>query len=75
MGYASIKVHVPVPGTYQLNVTFAPYWHTRNGCLTRAPDGMTQVTVHRTGTVWITFAVTATRALEAMVGTQPEPCR
>jgi hypothetical protein len=36
---------------------------------------MTQVTVHRTGTVWIRFAVTATRALEAMVGTQPEPCR
>jgi hypothetical protein len=75
LGYSSIKLHVPVPGTYRLNVTYAPYWHTRKGCLTETPDGMTQLTVRRTGTVSIRFAVTATRALEAMVGTQPEPCR
>jgi len=55
-------------------VTYAPYWHTRAGCLTRAPDGMTELTVRRTGIVALHFAVTATRALEAMVGTQPEPC-
>jgi hypothetical protein len=75
LGYSSIKLHVPLPGTYLLNVTYAPYWHTREGCLTRTPDGMTQLTVRRTGTVSIRFAVTATRALEAVVGTQPEPCR
>jgi hypothetical protein len=75
LGYSSIRLHVPTPGTYRLNVTYAPYWHTRAGCLTRTPDGMTQLTVHRTGTVAIRFAVTATRALEAMVGTQPEPCK
>ena len=73
LGYSTIKLHVPVPGTYRLNVTYAPYWHTRKGCLTRAPDGMTQLTVRRTGTVSIRFAVTATRALEAVVGSQPEP--
>ena len=60
--------------TYRLNVTYAPYWHTQKGCLTRAPDGMTQLNARRTGTVWIQFAVTATRALEAIAGTQPEPC-
>jgi hypothetical protein len=74
LGYASIRLAIPVEGTYRLNVTYAPYWHTRAGCLTRAPDSMTQLTVRRTGIVSIQFAVTATRALEAVVGTQPEPC-
>jgi hypothetical protein len=75
LGYTSIKLAVPVQGKYLLNVTYAPYWHTQAGCLTRAPDGMTQLTVWRAGVVSLRFAVTATRALEAMVGTQPEPCR
>jgi hypothetical protein len=35
---------------------------------------MTDLTVRRTGIVSLQFAVTATRALEAMVGTQPDPC-
>jgi hypothetical protein len=74
LGYASIKLAVPVEGKYRLNVTYAPYWHTPAGCLTRAPDGMTELTVRRTGIVSLQFAVTATRAIEAMVGTQPEPC-
>jgi hypothetical protein len=74
LGYTSIKLAVPVKGTYRLNVTYAPYWHTRAGCLTETPDGMTQLTVRRTGIVSLRFAVTATRALEAVVGTQPEPC-
>ena len=56
-------------------MTYAPYWHTQAGCLTKSPDGMTELTTRRTGVVTIRFAVTATRALEAMVGTQPEPCR
>jgi hypothetical protein len=75
LGYASIKLIVPVPGRYRLNVTYAPYWHTKAGCLTRAPNGMTELVVRRTGIVSVRFAVTVTRALEAMVGTQPEPCR
>jgi hypothetical protein len=74
LGYATIRLAIPVEGKYRLNVTYAPYWHTRDGCLTRAPDGMTELTVRRTGIVSLRFAVTATRALEAMVGTQPEPC-
>jgi hypothetical protein len=74
LGYTSITLAVPVEGKYLLNVTYAPYWHTRAGCLTQAPDGMTELTVRRTGIVSLRFAVTATRALEAMVGTQPEPC-
>jgi hypothetical protein len=74
LGYSSIKLAVPAEGNYRLNVTYAPYWHTRAGCLTSTPDGMTELTVRRTGIVTLQFAVTATRALEALVGTQPEPC-
>ena len=75
LGYTSIKLNVPEPGRYRLNVTYAPYWHTQAGCLTKNSDGMTELTTRRTGVVTIRFAVTATRALEAMVGTQPEPCQ
>ncbi|MDQ2967002.1 MAG: hypothetical protein M3R37_01620 [Actinomycetota bacterium] len=74
LGYTSIKLAVPAKGTYRLNVTYAPYWHTRAGCLTETPDGMTELSVRRTGVVTLHFAVTAARALEAMVGTQAEPC-
>ena len=74
LGYSSIKLAVPVEGKYRLNVTYAPYWHTRAGCLTRTPDGMTELTVRRTGIVKLHFAVTATRALEAIAGTQPDTC-
>jgi hypothetical protein len=35
---------------------------------------MTELTVRRTGIVSLQFAVTATRALETLVGTQPDPC-
>jgi hypothetical protein len=74
LGYSSIELAIPVAGKYRLNVTYAPYWHTQAGCLTRAPDGMTELTARRTGTVTLRFAVTASRALEAIAGTQPEPC-
>ncbi|MDX6414055.1 MAG: hypothetical protein QOH23_1465, partial [Gaiellaceae bacterium] len=56
------------PGTYRLNVSFAPYWHTKAGCLQPSADGMTKLTVRRPGVVTLGFAVTATRALAAIVG-------
>jgi hypothetical protein len=68
LGYASMKIEVPVTGTYRLEVSFAPYWHTAAGCLSRSADGMTDLTVDRPGIVRLRFDVTARRALAAMVG-------
>jgi hypothetical protein len=68
LDYDSIRISVPARGTYRLNVSFAPYWHTKAGCLRPSADGMTELTVRRPGIVTLGFAVTATRALAAIVG-------
>ena len=71
---ASIRLAVPRPGTYNLGVMYAPYWHTSAGCVARASDGMTRLLVHEPGTVVLSFQVTASRALAALTGDAPE-CR
>jgi hypothetical protein len=74
LGYTSIRISAPVAGTYRLGVTYAPYWHTPAGCLRPSADGMTELTVRRPGIVSLRFAVTARRALAAMVGDNSD-CR
>jgi hypothetical protein len=68
LGYSSIRLRVPAPGIYRLNVTYAPYWHTPSGCLSPTPDGMSELMVTRPGVVSLRFGVTAGRALKAIVG-------
>lgn len=72
LGYSSIRLRVPTPGIYRLNVTYAPYWHTPSGCLSPTKDGMSQLTVIRQGIVSLHFNVTAGRALKALVGDASE---
>jgi hypothetical protein len=74
LGYSSIRLQVPAPGTYSLNVTYAPYWHTPSGCLGPASDGMSELTVTRPGPVVLTFVVTAGRVLRTLVGEAPASC-
>src|SRR5205823_79874 len=57
LGYASIRLRVPAPGVYRLNVTYAPYWHTPSGCLSPTADGMSELTVTRPGVVSLHFGV------------------
>jgi hypothetical protein len=68
LGYSSIRLRVPAPGSYRLNITYAPYWHTPSGCLSPTKDGMSELTVIRPGIVSLHFGVTAARALKALVG-------
>ena len=74
LGYTSMRLAVPRRGTYTLGVTYSPYWHTQSGCVQQLPDGMTKLTVHRPGTVLLHFAVTASRALEAIEGDAVRAC-
>jgi hypothetical protein len=69
---ASIRLQVPRPGTYRLGVWYAPYWHTSAGCVTRTPDGMTELVVRQPGTILLRFGVTAGRALDALTGAAPD---
>ena len=69
-----MRLAVPRRGTYTLGVTYSPYWHTQSGCVQQLPDGMTKLTVHRPGTVLLHFAVTASRALEAIEGDAVRAC-
>jgi hypothetical protein len=75
LGYASIKIKVPVPGNYRLGITYAPYWQTDGGCVSPTADGMTRLTARRAGVLSLRFTVTPTSALEAMVGHKPRQCR
>jgi len=74
LGYASMRLAVPRRGTYTRGVTYAPYWHTQSGCVQKLPDGMMKVTVRRPGTILLHFAVTASRALEALAGEAEPAC-
>jgi hypothetical protein len=74
LGYSSIRLRVPAAGTYQLNVTYAPYWHTPAGCLAPTLDGMSELTVVRPGIVSLRFGVTAGRALRTLVGEESQTC-
>jgi hypothetical protein len=75
LGYSSIRLSVPEPGRYRLNITYAPYWHSPSGCLRQTPDGMSELTVSRPGIVSLRFGVTAGRALRTLVGEEPGACR
>ena len=75
LGYSSIRLRVPAPGIYRLNVTYAPYWHTPSGCLAPASDGMSELTVVRPGIVSLRFGFTAGRALRALVGEASDSCQ
>src|SRR5436190_1327976 len=74
LGYTTIALQVPRPGTYRLAVTYTPYWESQTACLTRAPDGMTRLVVQHRGLVLLHFAVTPRRALDTIAGRDPEPC-
>jgi len=74
VGYASIRLAVPRRGTYNLGVTYAPYWRTTAGCVQSRPNGMMKITVHQPGIVLLRFAVTATSALEAIAGDRTGDC-
>jgi hypothetical protein len=68
LGYTSLTITVPRPGTYGVNISYSPYWHTIGGCFRETQDGMTQFQARRAGVFVLRFAVTATRALDAVVG-------
>ncbi|TMK33513.1 MAG: hypothetical protein E6G32_02675 [Actinobacteria bacterium] len=66
-----LSIHVAAAGRYRVAVKFSPYWRTFEGCVSRAPDGMTRLTAFRPGRVDVEFNVNVHRGLEALTGTEP----
>jgi hypothetical protein len=74
VGYSTIALAVPKRGTYDLSVTYTPYWQSRTACLEQTPDGMTRLVVRRAGLVKLRFAVTPARALATIAGDASNTC-
>ncbi len=71
----SVHLRLSVPGRYRLAVRYSPYWSVPRGdCLMKDPDGMIGLTARRAGPVELRFHVSGSRALAALVGSQPEGC-
>jgi hypothetical protein len=60
-----------VPGTYRVKVRWSPYWHASSGCVARAKDGMTRLTVRRAGLVELGFRLSVGRGLQTLAGLAP----
>lgn len=62
---------IQTAGTYLVRVRWSPYWRASNGCVSRAPDGMTRVSTRETGLLQLSFGVNVKRGLQALTGKMP----
>ena len=68
MKQTEIDLLVHRRGSYRLTVRYSPYFAAPNVCITKTPNGMTQLDIHRAGRVHLSFSVTPKRALAALAG-------
>lgn len=61
-----------VPGTYRVKVRWSPYWHATAGCVSKAKDGMTLLTVPRAGLVELAFRLSVGGGLRTLAGITPQ---
>ena len=73
-GRDRIVLHLSRPGRYRIAVHSSPYWNASSGCLSRAPDGMLQLSLRRAGTVRLSFALTFSRVLDVATGDERAAC-
>jgi hypothetical protein len=66
-----LLLRVSAPGEYEVAVRFSPYWRTLQGCVSKAPNGMTRLTTFQPGVVLLDFKVNVSRSLQALTGLEP----
>jgi hypothetical protein len=71
---SSALLDVRHAGTYRVAIRYTPYWDISAGCVRRARDGMTRVTVPHTGEVRLVFRWTPERALDVLSGAPASDC-
>jgi hypothetical protein len=63
-----IDLQLRTPGRYRISVRYSPYFAAQGACITKSKDGMTLLNVTHAGRIRLAFAVTPTRALAALAG-------
>jgi hypothetical protein len=66
-----IVAEVPEAGTYHVKVRWTPFWRTRQGCVSRAKDGMVKLVVRHPGLVSLGVSVDVNGGLRALTGLTP----
>ncbi|HZP73194.1 MAG TPA: hypothetical protein VFA97_07430 [Gaiellaceae bacterium] len=66
-----LVVALDARGTYRVRIRWSPFWRTSSGCVSKTPDGMTQVSVATPGFVELNFGVNVKRSLETLAGKTP----
>jgi hypothetical protein len=74
MSATTVRIRLVAAGVYRLAVRYSPYWHVEGACLSKRPDGMTNVAVDHPGPLELKFRVSARRAIAAVVGSSSSSC-
>jgi hypothetical protein len=61
-----------VPGTYRVKLRWSPYWRASSGCVSKAKDGMTFLTVRHAGLVELGFRLSVGGSLQTLAGLSPQ---
>ena len=63
-----IVLLVDKPGSYRVALRWSPYWRTRQGCVSREPDGMVRLTAAHAGLIDLSMSPNLTRGLATLAG-------
>jgi hypothetical protein len=74
LGDTTMTLVVGGPGRYRVAVRYSPYWTARRACVTEGEDEMLRVATPTGGRIGLAFKVGAGRALETLVGSDPDGC-
>jgi hypothetical protein len=75
LGDTTMALVVGGPGRYRVAVRYSPYWTARQACVTEGKDEMLRIATATGGRVELAFKVGAGRALQTLVGGDPDGCR
>jgi hypothetical protein len=71
LGHASLALRVSGPGTYSLAINYTPYWRVSpagSACVAQSPDGFSELSTTRAGTIHLRFNPTLRQMLVESVG-------
>ena len=73
LGATGVEFSASAPGTYLVRVRYTPYWTpgSPTACVTRAPDGMTQVRTSAAGLVDLDLDPSLATVADAVTSTRP----
>ncbi len=74
LGDTTMTLVLGGPGRYRVAVRYSPYWMAQHACVTEGADEMVRVATTTGGRIELAFKVGAGRALETLVGGEPDGC-